>query len=55
MRRPYALAVIGSALIAAAAVVWIVSHGRREMPMRPDWREDDDGVQPADPYPWIVR
>ncbi len=41
-------AVLASALMAAATVAWIVSHGRREFPMA---RYAEGGSVPVDPYP----
>ena len=50
---PLVVAVIAGVIGMAAATLWWVTfhHHHREIPMRPDWREEPDGVQPADPYP----
>ncbi len=51
--KPLALAAfLGAAFMAAAALWWVTfRHHHREITMRPDWREPEDGVQPPDPYP----
>ncbi len=52
MKPLLALAALASALVAAATVAWIVSHGRRELPMT-RYAEPEDGAQPWDlPAGW---
>lgn len=53
-RATFALLALASALVAAATVAWVVSHGRREFPMT-RCAEPDDGVQPWDLPPGWAR
>ena len=43
---------LASAVVTAATVAWVVSHGQRELPMT-RYAEPEDGVQPWDlPAGW---